>query len=331
MSGVETVEVAADDDGIRLDRWFKRHYPQLSHGRLEKLLRTGQVRLDGARAKGSTRIEAGQAVRIPPIPANPSGTTHSSSRNDLSDAERRLVRSIVIFEDESILVLNKPPGMAVQGGTGTRDHIDRLLPGLVGPREPAPKLVHRLDKETSGLLVVAKTASVAADLAERFRAKAVRKLYWALVTGVPDLEQGTLTMPVPKIDDVGPRALQAVQGALERGEGKPAQTHLLRLDRAARTAAWLALEPVTGRTHQLRIHCAALGHPILGDKKYSRDVDAMRSGTPLALHACRLVLPRKHGKTYDFRAPLPETLKTLWQTYGFETRVDPDFPLSQTG
>jgi 23S rRNA pseudouridine955/2504/2580 synthase len=318
MAGVETKTVRAAEDGMRLDRWFKTHYAGLPHSRLEKLLRTGQVRVDGARAKASTRLAAGQAVRVPPLPdvAPPPGPKHA-----LSKADWDFLASITLYEDDDLLVVNKPPGIAVQGGTKTTHHIDRLLEGLGDGPETRPRLVHRLDRDTSGVLVIAKRRSVAAKLGRAFQTRSVRKIYWALLHGVPRPPQGKVEAALVKASGPeGDRVRKARAG--EQDIAQSAVTHYAVVDRAGQQVAFVSLKPVTGRQHQLRAHMAILGHPILGDKKYHGDKD-LPEGIPnkLHLHARRISFPHPSGEgMVDVTAPLPEHMTRTFADFGFEAR-----------
>jgi 23S rRNA pseudouridine955/2504/2580 synthase len=316
MARVETKTVARDEDGMRLDRWFKTHYATLPHSRLEKLLRTGQVRVDGGRAKASTRLAAGQTVRVPPLPdvAPP-----SAPRHELSKGNRAFLQSITLYEDDDLLVLNKPSGIAVQGGTKTAHHIDRLLEGMGDGPETRPRLVHRLDRDTSGVLVIAKRRSVAAKLGRAFQTRSVRKIYWALVHGVPKPPQGKIEAALVKAaGPEGDRVRKARPGEQDRAQS--AVTHYAVVDRAGQKVAFLSLKPVTGRQHQLRAHMAILGHPIIGDEKYHGDRD-LPEGVPnkLHLHARRISFPHPSGEgTVDITAPLPEHLRESFALFGFE-------------
>ncbi len=319
MSGVETIEVEPDDAGIRLDRWFKRHYPELSYGRLEKLLRTGQVRVDGGRAKSHQRLEEGQAVRVPPLP------DASKKKRQAPSIDRRAVaelKSRVIHRDDHLIVLDKPAGLAVQGGSGISSHVDALLDGLRFGSKERPKLVHRLDKDTSGVLLIGRTAKAAASLTAAFRGHETRKLYWALVEGVARPREGTINLPLEKLP--GPQGDRV--NVVERGRN--AETRYRTVDVARPEASWLALEPVTGRTHQLRVHCAAIGHPIVGDGKYgSRDTplnnDAV--GRRLHLHARAVRIPHPAGGLFEVSADLPPHMSETWKFLGFGP-ADDDHP-----
>ena len=303
---------------MRLDRWFKTHYARLPHSRLEKLLRTGQVRVDGGRAKASTRLAAGQTVRVPPLPdvAPPPGPKHA-----LSKADRDFLASITLYEDDDLLVVNKPPGIAVQGGTKTTHHIDRLLEGLGDGPETRLRLVHRLDRDTSGVLVIAKRRSVAAKLGRAFQTRSVRKIYWALLHGVPRPPQGKVEAALVKASGPeGDRVRKARAG--EQDVAQSAVTHYAVVDRAGQQVAFVSLKPVTGRQHQLRAHMAILGHPILGDEKYHGDKD-LPEGIPnkLHLHARRISFPHPSGEgVVDVTAPLPEHMARTFADFGFEAR-----------
>jgi 23S rRNA pseudouridine955/2504/2580 synthase len=310
---------------MRLDRWFKTHYAGLPHSRLEKLLRTGQVRVDGARAKSSTRLAEGQSVRIPPLPdvAPPPGPKQA-----LSKADRDFLASLTLYEDDNLLILNKPSGIAVQGGTKTPHHIDRLLEGLGDGPETRPRLVHRLDRDTSGVLVIAKRRSIAAKLGRAFQTRSVRKIYWALVHGVPKPPQGKIEAALVKA--AGPEG-DCVRKA-RPGEQEVAQsavTYYAVVDRAGQTASFLSLKPVTGRQHQLRAHMAIIGHPILGDEKYPSRAELPDGiDKKLHLHARRISFPHPTGEgVVDVTAPLPPHMAKSFSAFGFrevkEANLDP--------
>lgn len=312
---VEIRQVRRGEEGMRLDRWFKCHFPALTHGRLEKLLRTGQVRVDGARAKASTRLEVGQCVRVPPLPMASQPPMRGPG---LSEAERSFLASITLYEDDDLLVLDKPPGLAVQGGTGTTRHLDALLERLGEDRDSRPRLVHRLDRDTSGVLVVAKRRQVAARLGRMFQTRSVRKIYWALVKGVPKPPQGKIDAALVKATGPeGDRVRKARPG--EQEVAQTAVTHYAVVDRAGGQLAWVSLKPVTGRQHQLRAHMAILGHPILGDEKYHGDKDLPGGiANKLHLHARRVSFPHPAGEgTVDVTAPLPEHMAQAFAALGF--------------
>lgn len=317
MAGVETREVEADEGGMRLDRWFKWHYAELPHSRLEKLLRTGQVRVDGGRVKASTRLAAGQMVRVPPLPA----AAPEPAKKALSKDGRDFLASITLYEDDDLMVLNKPPGIAVQGGTKTTHHLDRLLEGLDDDPKTRPRLVHRLDRDTSGVLVVAKRREVAAKLGRAFQTRSVRKIYWALVKGVPRPPQGKIDAALVKASGAeGDRVRKARPG--EQEVAQSAVTYYAVVDRAGQRVAWLSLKPVTGRQHQLRAHMAILGYPILGDEKYQGERDLPEGlDNRLHLHARRISFPHPSGESVvDVTAPLPEHMARAFAAFGFEAR-----------
>jgi 23S rRNA pseudouridine955/2504/2580 synthase len=305
---------------MRLDRWFRTHYASLPHSRLEKLLRTGQVRVDGGRAKASTRLTSGQTIRVPPLPdvAPPPQPKHA-----LSKADRAFLASITLYEDDDLLILNKPSGIAVQGGTKTTQHIDRLLEGMGDGPETRPRLVHRLDRDTSGVLVIAKRRSVAAKLGRAFQTRSVRKIYWAIVKGVPKPLQGKVEAALVKAaGPEGDRVRKARPG--EQDIAQSAVTHYAVVDRAGQAAAFVSLKPVTGRQHQLRAHMAIIGNPILGDEKYHGDRDMPEGiARKLHLHARRISFPHPSGEgVVDVTAPLPEHMRASFAAFGFEARDD---------
>ncbi len=312
MSGVQERQVGQDEAGLRLDRWFKKHYPELTFSRLAKLLRTGQIRLDGKRAKAGDRVAAGATVRVPPLGEAPK-TPDKRSRAEPTAADRAALTAMILYQDDSVIVLNKPPGLAVQGGSKTTKHIDGMLDALIKDGQ-RPRLVHRLDKDTSGVLILARTGAAAAALGQSFYGRAAKKLYWALVVGRPELDDGKITAPLAK----EPGRLGERMEVSE--EGKKAVTRFHVVDSAGARASWLALMPLTGRTHQLRAHCAYMGTPIVGDGKYG-GADAYLTGTvsrKLHLHARRLIVPHPKGGMIDVTAPLPAHMAETWATFGFD-------------
>jgi 23S rRNA pseudouridine955/2504/2580 synthase len=322
MSGVELVEVRAEDADQRLDRWLRRRVPGLTQGRIEKLLRKGEIRLDGKRADGKTRVYAGQVVRLPPNIEKLA--VASSGPAPVSDQDARLVRGLVIHEDADVIVLDKPPGLAVQGGTGQGGrHLDAMLGALAGPDGERPRLVHRLDIDTSGVLVLGRNVRATALLAEAFRGRAARKTYWALVAGVPKVARGRIDMALAKSGGPGGERI-----AQDDEDGKRAVTLYATIDHALDRCAWLAMRPVTGRTHQLRVHAAvALGTPIVGDTKYGGQrallaTDAI--STQLHLHARSIDLPHPAGGRLRVAAPLPAHMRATWKFFGFELEADTD-------
>jgi 23S rRNA pseudouridine955/2504/2580 synthase len=325
---VESRTVAPDEEGMRLDRWFRSHFAGLPHSRLEKLLRTGQVRVDGGRVKASTRLAAGQTVRIPPLPTLAPPAKAETAR-PLTKAERDFLASITLYEDDDLLVLNKPHGMAVQGGTKTTYHLDQLLEALGDSPKTRPRLVHRLDRDTSGVLVVAKRREIAAKLGRAFQTRSVRKIYWALVKGVPKPPQGKIDAALVKATGPeGDRVRKARPGEQERAQS--AVTYYSVVDRAGQTVSWLSLKPVTGRQHQLRAHAAIIGHPILGDEKYHGDRDLPEGvASKLHLHARRISFRHPSGEgPIDVTAPLPDHMRRSFELFGFaesgETVADRD-------
>ena len=223
------------------------------------------------------------------------------------------------------MVLNKPPGIAVQGGTKTTHHLDRLLEGLGDSPKTRPRLVHRLDRDTSGVLVVAKRREVAAKLGRAFQTRSVRKIYWALVKGVPKPPQGKVDAALVKAaGPEGDRVRKARPG--EQEVAQSAVTYYAAVDRAGQEVAWLSLKPVTGRQHQLRAHMAIIGHPILGDEKYQGDRDLPEGiENKLHLHARRISFPHPSGEgVVDVTAPLPDHMLASFAAFGFAERDEAD-------
>jgi 23S rRNA pseudouridine955/2504/2580 synthase len=320
MSGVEIRDVGPDEADLRLDRWFRLHFPTLGHGRLQRLLRTGQVRVDGKRAKAGLRLKAGQQVRVPPLGEAAAPDRKRGRGGAVSDSDAAFVRSLVLYRDDAVIALNKPSGLAVQGGTGTVRHLDAMLDALRFGYDEAPRLVHRLDRDTSGVLLLGRTRTATAALAKSFRSRTARKIYWAVTAGVPPIAKGKIDLPLEK--RLGP-AGERVE--VDRKTGRQAVTWYRVVETAASRFAWVALWPRTGRTHQLRVHCTAIGCPILGDAKYC-GADAMIGGDEiprgLHLHARELALPHPAGTGEIIaRAPLPDHMMTTWALFGF----DPEF------
>ena len=315
MSEVRTFTVSEDDDGIRLDRWFKRHMADVSFNLVSRWARTGQLRLNGKKAVPGDRIEAGQEIRIPPAETIPIRSARPQPKRErLTEDEVEFVREMVIHQDPQAFVLNKPPGLATQGGTKTDKHLDRLLDGLADDRG-RPKLVHRLDKDTSGALLVARTARSAGHFAKAFSGRTAKKIYWALVVGVPSAEEGLIDAPLAKQPGTGGEKMH-----VDPEHGLPAKTRWRVLDRAGNRAAWLELSPLTGRTHQLRAHMAALGHPIVGDAKYGGAEAFLTGGISrkLHLHARRLKIDAPDGGAIDVTADLPAHIAESLATLGFD-------------
>jgi len=322
MSGVQTVEVTREDDGLRLDKWFKKHYPGLTFGRLQKLLRTGQIRVDGVKTKApSLRLEAGQSVRVPPLDREKDAKPAQASAQRLSREEAEAIRSWVLHQDEHVIILNKPAGLAVQGGSGTKQHVDGMLSALKGDYPEKPRLVHRLDKDTSGVLVLARTRRAAQALTASFKTKDVRKAYWAVVVGVPEMPQGRINLALSKRHSKSGERM-----VVDEFEGKRALTVFQTIDQAGRRAVWLEMEPITGRTHQLRVHMQAIGTPILGDGKYGGG-EAFLPGAEvpkqLHLHARAIRFPHPGGGMFEIIAPLPAHMKETWAYLGFDEASAP--------
>jgi 23S rRNA pseudouridine955/2504/2580 synthase len=319
-SGVRQFTVQRDDDGIRLDRWFKRHLPQVSFGMVSKWARTGQVRVDGKRARPEDRLAAGQVLRVPP---GGEAAPKKREARPLTPEQRAEAEAMLIAKTDAALVLNKPPGLATQGGTKTTHHVDGLLDAYAGEDEPRPRLVHRLDKDTSGVLLVARTPGSAAFFSKRFSGRSAKKVYWALVVGVPEVAEGLIDAPLAKQPGTGGEKMH-----VDEEQGQPAKTKYRVLDRAGNRAAWLELEPLTGRTHQLRVHCAAMGHPIVGDGKYGGQ-EAFLTGSisrKMHLHARRLIIDAPGGGKIDVTADLPEHIAASMAQLGFDPRASDASP-----
>ncbi len=334
MSRVQTITVGPGDGDQRLDRWLKRLFPHVAQGRIEKMCRKGDLRVDGGRVKASTRLEVGQQVRIPPLPEP--GQVEAAPKPRVGEADARLIRDAVIWQDDHIIALNKPPGLATQGGSGQTRHVDGLAEALTFGKDDKPRLVHRLDKDTSGVLLLARSREVAAGLTAAIRHKATRKIYWALVAGVPtpylgEIRYGLVKAPGhgrggegEKMRCVHPREVDETEGA------KRAHTLYATLYRVASRAAWVAMEPITGRTHQLRAHMAEIGHPIIGDGKYGGsgqenlgDGWGAQLGGVISkkLHLHARLMAFEHPvtrKPVKITAPLPAHMAASWETLGWE-------------
>ena len=343
-AGARTVRkhvVTDDESGLRLDRWFKRRYPGLALSHLNKIVRKGEVRVDGKRVETAHRLDAGATIRVPPLEQDhPSKPAIAKS----VPADARALRDMTLFEDRDVLVLDKPFGLAVQGGSGTTHHIDGMLQSLADADGNRPVLVHRLDRDTSGVLLIAKSRKIAADLGEAFRSRQTKKVYWALVEGVPKPSQGRISLFLAKGAGMGDergdrrktegRNLERMRIAAHGDEdAQHSITYYAIVDKAAPRCAWLSMKPLTGRTHQLRAHAEAIGTPIFGDPKYGhRADDNVRRTDPhrslpdsldrkLHLLARRLVLPHPRGGMIDVTAPLPAHMRRTWDTFGFDAKA----------
>ncbi len=319
MREVRNIAVDPGEDGVRLDRWFRRRWPHVSQIQIQKLARSGQIRVDGARAKPEQRLAAGEMIRVPPLPDAP----RPGDKPGLDPRDIAYAKSLVIYEDEEVLVINKPSGLAVQGGTKTTKHVDRLLSAW-GEGLDRPRLVHRLDRDTSGVLVLGKTPGAAAKLSGAFARRRAEKTYWALVLGNPKPSEGVMELHLVK-KGVGDREM-VMPADPKDPNADPAETEFVTISRAAHRVAWMALRPHTGRTHQLRAHMLAMGHPILGDPKYKTDASAELSGNlKLQLHARRLTLPHPSRGTLILEAPISKELKEGFNRFGFdEHEADPE-------
>jgi 23S rRNA pseudouridine955/2504/2580 synthase len=318
---VETLEVTSAEQGLRLDRWFHIHFPNVTYGYLQKLLRSGQVRVDSKRVAANARLTAGAKVRVPQAVRRPArGEPSLRPPPGASKADHDFIERIILFEDEHVLVLNKPFGVAVQGGTGTYRHIDGILAGMIDRFGDRPRLVHRLDRDTTGILLVAKHRQAAAKLGRLFQTRLAAKTYWALVCGVPKPAQGKVAAALVKATGPdGDRVRKALPG--EQSRAMHATTHYSVIDRIANMAAWVSLKPVTGRQHQLRAHMALIGHPIVGDNKYQGSVQlpAVNIEVKLHLHARRLVIPHPAGGArLDVTASLPQHMQRTWELLGLD-------------
>jgi 23S rRNA pseudouridine955/2504/2580 synthase len=343
VSRVQTMVVGDDEGGQRLDRWMRRRFPHVPQGRIEKLCRKGEIRVDGGRVKASARIEAGQEVRVPPLPDAPP----PEERPEIADADAEMICETVIWRDDHILALNKPPGLAVQGGSGQRRHVDGLADALRFGADERPRLVHRLDRDTSGVLLLARSRSAAEALTRAFRDRATRKIYWAALAGVPQPRMGTVRFGLVKAPGHGAKGEAEKMLCLHPDEvdstpgAKRAVTDYAVLSALGARASWAALVPVTGRTHQLRAHMAAIGHPVVGDGKYGGSgQENMGDGwgaqlggeisRKLHLHARSLRLTHPvTGAELTLTAPLPPHMARTWEMMGWDPRDVPADPFEE--
>lgn len=345
MSGVQTITVGAGEGDQRLDRWLKRRFPHLAQGRIEKMCRKGEVRVDGGRVKSSTRVEQGQQVRVPPLPEP--GEVASAPKPTVREDDAEMIRAAVIYRDDHILALNKPPGLPTQGGSKQTRHVDGMGEALRFGYDEKPRLVHRLDKDTSGVLILARTRAVAKSLTEAFRARDTRKIYWAAVAGVPSPKMGTIRYGLVKMPGHGAKGENEKMRCLMPDEvettpgAKRATTDYSVLEVLGKRASWVALVPVTGRTHQLRAHMAELGHPIAGDGKYGGSGqenlgDGWGAGlggeisNKLHLHARSLSLTHPvTGARLNLIAPLPDHMIRTWDIVGWKAKNAPSDPFEE--
>ena len=319
----QTRLIESDDDGIRIDRWFKRHYPQVTHVLLQKLLRKGEVRLDGKRADAGTRVAAGQSVRLPPQVIHARDERPQKPKEDakhpLASKDMGSLADRILYMDKQVIVIDKPPGLATQGGSGLSKHVDGMLDSLQYEKPTRPKLVHRLDRDTSGVLMVARTAQAASGLSASLALRDTSKVYWALVRGVPKQKHGVVKAALAK---EGMRGKDERMTVSEEDDAKFALTEYAVMGTAGSEFAWVAARPITGRTHQIRVHLASLGTPIVGDFKYG-GADSRGRGDiadKLHLHARSIDIGRPDGGRLQVTAPLPPHMVKSWRLLGF----DPD-------
>jgi len=320
MAGVQLIQVDPEESGMRLDRWFKTHFPGLGFAQLQKLLRSGQIRVDGGRVKTDRRVHAGETIRVPPMEVDekPTGPLTSNTIKNRNDDD--VLRQMLLHEDDKVLVFNKPAGLAVQGGSGVTRNVDEMLEAWRNKKGEKPRLVHRLDRDTAGVLVVARTRSAAQALTAAFRERTTKKTYWALVRGVPRDKEGKIsTWLIKEATDDGDRMRIAKHG--EQGADHAVSYYRI-IDKAAQNLAWLEFEPYTGRTHQLRIHALHMGHPIIGDPKYYQHDPNWEfpGGIQKRLHllARHISVPHPDGGRLSVTAPLPPHMVQSWNLLGFE-------------
>ncbi len=315
---MQTKIIQQDDNDIRLDRWFKRYYPNVTHGLLQKLLRDKNIKVDGKKAAANTRLLEGQELKFPDFPDNESQSSNKKEfiEKELSQKDIDFVQSLVIYKDDNVIAINKPQGLPVQSGSGIVYHLDMLLPALKFEKKEKPKLVHRLDKETSGVLILARNSQTASYLANMFKVRESKKIYWALVKGVPKVKQGKISFPLFKKE--GKNGFERV--VVDEEEGLPATTFYRLVENAGKDFSFVELCPKSGRTHQLRVHLAEIGNPIVGDDKYwPRELEINSSlANKLHLHAKALIFKSVDGKNIAIEAPLPVHIKNSFDDLGFD-------------
>jgi 23S rRNA pseudouridine955/2504/2580 synthase len=324
----EQRQIAEDDDGIRLDRWFKRHYPAVTHGLLEKLLRKGEIRLDGKRVKSADRVATGQSMRLPPQIVHDKTTPHVKTVQPVKTSFK--LEDTILYMDKHLFVLNKPSGLATQGGSGLKEHVDGMLDQLAYEKTVRPKLVHRLDRDTSGVLLIARTAQAAAGLSVELARRDAKKIYWALVKGVPVQRRGMIKGALAK---EGTRGKDERMEISEEEDAKFALTEYAVMATAGTEYAWVAAKPVTGRTHQIRVHLASIGTPIIGDFKYGGVAARGKGAIPdkLHLHARTIDIARPDGGRVTVSAPLSPHMLKSWSQLGFDPEDKRDaFPPLKT-
>ncbi|MBZ0128850.1 MAG: RluA family pseudouridine synthase [Rhodobacteraceae bacterium] len=343
MSGAYTRTVGADEADQRLDRWFRKHFPQLSQVQIEKMCRKGEIRVDGGRVKGASRVGPGAMIRIPPLP-EPGERPAPVAKSKISDADTAMIQSCVIYRDDHIIALNKPPGLASQGGSGQLRHVDGLADALKFGLAERPRLVHRLDKDTSGVMLLARTGRAATALTKAFRARSSRKIYWAAVAGCPHPKMGTIRFGLVKSPSHGPNGAGEKMICIHPDDvattegAKHATTDYSVLEDVGKRAAWVALVPITGRTHQLRAHMAEIGHPVVGDGKYGTNRQTNEGdgwgaqlggdiSRKLHLHARSLTFEHPiTGKRLHISADLPDHMASTWETFNWQVKWAPVDP-----
>ncbi|MGM0422723.1 MAG: RluA family pseudouridine synthase [Pseudomonadota bacterium] len=328
-TGVQNTIITDEDDKTRLDKWLMRRFPGLSKGEIYKWMRTGQVRLDGKRVKPDSRVLAGQEIRIPPVSWEAYQTFKQEKKVSVEDKQEavNLIKDLTIYEDDSVLVINKPYGMASQGGSKVKEHIDGLIAHLETDKVK-PRLVHRLDKDTTGVLLIAKTRKIARVLGETFKTRQAHKYYWAVVAPTPQMNEGLIEANIAKGQSYGGERVM-----IDDVDGKFSRSEYWILEKAHRKAAWLCFKPETGRKHQLRVHAEMMDSPIVGDSKYGQDLevpvelDDLKHANKLHLHARRLIMPHPSGRgVLDVTAPLPPHMEDTFKYFEFNPQLGNTLP-----